>query len=144
VNAGEHAVGLRGPERGPKNITKITWLDATTRNITGITKANPPVVTSNGHGFNNGDLVYIWDVKGMTQVNGKVFTVANKNNNTFQLRNTNGSNYSTFTSNNNTAKVRKCLYDNCNLEVTSNGHGYAVGEYLHITDVEGMPGVNDV
>jgi hypothetical protein len=143
VNAGDHAVGLRGPERGPKNITKVTWLNSTTRNITGITKAYPPVVTSNGHGYNNDDLVYIWDVKGMTQVNGRVFTVANKNNNSFQLKSVNGNNYGTFTSNN-TAKMRKCLHANCTLEVTSNGHGYAVGEYVHMTNVEGMPGVNDV
>src|SRR5687767_11527086 len=37
--------------------------------ITGITKANPGVVTAVAHGYNNGDLIKIFDVVGMTQVN---------------------------------------------------------------------------
>src|SRR5690606_20671268 len=30
VNAGTYAVGMRGPERGPKDITNVTWLHDTT------------------------------------------------------------------------------------------------------------------
>lgn len=53
--------------------------------ITGITKANPPVVTSAGHNLDNDDHVYISEVVGMTEVNGKWFTVANKGTDTFEL-----------------------------------------------------------
>ncbi len=48
--------------------------------IAGITKADPGVVTTSlAHGRSDGDRVLILDVLGMTEVNGQVFTVANKN-----------------------------------------------------------------
>ncbi len=54
-------------------------------NISGITQANPGVVTANSHGYSNGDEVYISGVVGMTQVNGRRFIVANVATNTFEL-----------------------------------------------------------
>lgn len=71
-----------------------------TRTITGITKANPGVVTYTGTDPSNGDHVYISGVVGMTQVNGRRFTVANVNtgSNTFELSGVNTSSYSTYTS----------------------------------------------
>ena len=58
--------------------------------ISAITKANPAVVTSNGHGFINGDFVNISGVVGMTEVNNKTFKVADKTTNTFELQNVDG------------------------------------------------------
>lgn len=55
------------------------------KTITGITQASPAVVTSNGHGFSNGDEVFIDAVVGMTEVNGKRFITANVAANTFEL-----------------------------------------------------------
>lgn len=55
--------------------------------ITAVTKANPAVVTSAGHGFANGDWVKIFDVVGMTELNGRTFKVANVAANTFELTN---------------------------------------------------------
>lgn len=47
------------------------------RPITGITKANPGVLTlPSGHGFLANDVCYISGVAGMTQVNGKAVTLA--------------------------------------------------------------------
>lgn len=43
--------------------------------ITGISKANPGVITAVAHGFSDGDQVKIDDVIGMTDVNNKVFSV---------------------------------------------------------------------
>ena len=54
--------------------------EATTA-ITAITKANPAVVTAASHGLNNGDRVFIGSVGGMTEVNNREFTVANKTTN---------------------------------------------------------------
>ena len=73
------------------------------KTITAITKANPAVVTSNSHGYLNGDFVVISSVAGMTQVNGKTFKVSNKTTNTFELEDVDGtdvntSSYSTYTS----------------------------------------------
>ncbi len=70
----------------------------TAKNITAITKANPAVVTSSSHGFSNGDDVWISGVGGMTRLNGRRFTVANKTTNTFELSGENSSSYDTYTS----------------------------------------------
>lgn len=48
----------------------------TAKNITGATQANPVVITSNAHGFNLGDWVYITGVAGMTQLNGRYFIIS--------------------------------------------------------------------
>lgn len=71
--------------------------------ITGITKANPAVVTVASHGRSNGDEVFIDGVVGMTEVNGKSFIIAGVTANTFQLTdqdgsNVNSTNYTTYTS----------------------------------------------
>lgn len=56
------------------------------KNISGITKANPAVVTANAHGFTNGMEVFITGVGGMKAVNGQFFLVENATANTFQLK----------------------------------------------------------
>lgn len=63
--------------------------------ITGITQANPGVVSALAHGFDNGDIVLITQVKGMTEVNKKWFIVANKVANTFELTDRDGNNVNT-------------------------------------------------
>lgn len=66
--------------------------------ITGITKANPAVVTANAHGFVNGETVMISGVVGMVEVNGNTYTVAGVTANTFQLSGINSSAYTTYVS----------------------------------------------
>ena len=79
-----------------KDKGQITESDVT---VSGITKANPAVVTANGHGFANGDFVILSSVVGMTEVNGKTFKVADKTTNTFELQDVDGTdiNSSAFT-----------------------------------------------
>ena len=60
------------------------------KTITGITQANPAVVTASSHGYSNGDEVVITGVSGMTEVNGKRFLVADKTTNTFELQDKDG------------------------------------------------------
>lgn len=71
---------------------------AATKTITGITQANPAVVTSAAHGYANGDTVFISGVVGMSQVNLGNFTVANAATNTFQLQDTDSSSFVAYTS----------------------------------------------
>ena len=73
------------------------------KTISGITKANPAVVTATSHGYSNGDEVLISGVGGMTEVNGKRFLVADKTTNTFELQDKDGvdinsSSFTTYTS----------------------------------------------
>ncbi|MGB0785832.1 MAG: ubiquitin-activating E1 FCCH domain-containing protein [Alphaproteobacteria bacterium] len=78
--------------------------------ITGATQANPVVVTAASHGFSNGDFVDIKEVKGMTELNGIRYKVANQTTNTFELTdqntgaNINGTAFSAYDS---AGKVRK-------------------------------------
>src|SRR6266705_1531634 len=58
--------------------------------ISGITKANPAVVTDNAHGYANGQWIYISSVNGMTQVNGNYYIIAGAATNTYQLHDLNG------------------------------------------------------
>jgi len=51
----------------------------------GVTGADPGVVTAAAHGYSDGDDVYIVDVVGMSELNQRWFTVANKTTNTFEL-----------------------------------------------------------
>ena len=60
-------------------------IDMPTKTITGITSANPAVVTSNGHGLQNGTKIVISGVVGMTEVNTNTYYVQNTATNTFSL-----------------------------------------------------------
>lgn len=98
VNVGNAADDIRGP------IPDLV-------NITGATKTNPVVVTAPGHGFTNGQTVYITEVKGMTQLNNKKYTVASATTNTFALSGINGGSYSTYTSSGKVGRV--CTSPGC-------------------------------
>lgn len=64
----------------------VTLTADSSATITGITRANPGVVTTSAaHGFSNGDKIYIENVVGMTQVNGLVFTIAGASGSVFNL-----------------------------------------------------------
>lgn len=79
-------------------------------NITGITQANPAVVTAASHGYSNGDRVIITGVLGMVQVNNREFIVANQTTNTFELQttgavNVNSTGYTAYASGGTVAEV---------------------------------------
>jgi hypothetical protein len=78
-----------------------------TQAITGITNANPAVLTYAGaDSYANGAEVYITGVTGMTEVNGRTFTVANVNTgaNTFELLNLNSTDFGVFSAGGTLAK----------------------------------------
>lgn len=71
--------------------------------VTGITKANPAVVTVStgtlaGSGLSNGDKVFFTLMVGMAEVEGIVHTVANISGDTFELSGVDSTSYATFTS----------------------------------------------
>lgn len=76
-----------------------------TTTITGATAANPVVITSNAHGYSNGDRVVIQSVSGMVQLNNREFTVANVAANTYELSGINGTTYTAYTSGGTAGKV---------------------------------------
>ena len=66
--------------------------------LTAATQANPVVVTSAGHGFSDGDEVFVTGVVGMTQLNNRNFVVASAGANTFALQGVDGSAFSAYVS----------------------------------------------
>ncbi|RYF94564.1 MAG: pilus assembly protein TadG [Caulobacteraceae bacterium] len=143
VNLEGNAATARGAITAGKSITAASWATGTAKTITGITKANPAVVSSTSHGFENGDRVYISGVKGMTQVNGKVYTVDGKTTNSFKLLSTNSSNWSSFQSGD-TPRATECQATNCEVVVTSTAHGFANNDWVYITGVGGMTQINNL
>lgn len=61
-------------------------LNTTVRTITAITQAANALITSNAHGYANGDEVYIYSVVGMTELNGQNFIVSDQTANTFKIK----------------------------------------------------------
>jgi hypothetical protein len=61
---------------------------AAAKTITAITAADPGVVTSVAHGYVDGDIVLL-EVEGMVELNNRLFIVANKADDTFELKDQN-------------------------------------------------------
>lgn len=80
------------------NCDYLPLPDSTQATITGITKANPAVVTAPGHPFVNGNTVVIGFVNGMTEINNFNAVVASATANTFALTGVNSTAFSTYTS----------------------------------------------
>jgi hypothetical protein len=66
--------------------------------ITGITQADPAVVTANSHGFEDGWLVKISDVAGMTEINNFIVRVSGKTTNAFNCYDIDSTNFTAYTS----------------------------------------------
>ena len=67
------------------------------KTVTGITAANPPVVSVAAHGYANGDRVLLYDLTGAAELNGRVFEIGSVAAGTFALYRETGSGYSAAT-----------------------------------------------
>jgi hypothetical protein len=109
--------------------------------ITGITKASPPVVTATAHGFVDGDLVTIYDVVGMTELNYRTFVVDQVSADTFHLHDYSltdivGAGYTTYTSGG-YAHHRGVTLTDTQKVLWANWHGYNKGmEFISPQQVE--------
>jgi hypothetical protein len=72
--------------------------DSPSLDITGITKASPPVVTVTAHGLVSGDVVKLHDIVGMTELNDEVAVVNVLNSSTFELLGKDSTSYTTWAS----------------------------------------------
>lgn len=70
---------------------------AAAKTITGITKASPGVVTSVAHGYADGDFILL-TIQGMFQLEGRVFRVDNKTDDTYELEGEDTTLYGDFSS----------------------------------------------
>jgi hypothetical protein len=95
--------------------------------VTAITNAEPPVVTVASHGYSDGDTVVFNGVEGMTEINGREFTIHVA-----------------------TAFVPDTPVGITNITnaspmvVTANGHGYSNGDKIYFDSVLGMTELNAI
>jgi len=145
VNVGSSADQVRGSLTGSRPISDAAWSSSPARRITGATRANPVVITANGHGFSDGDRVRIRSVQGMTQLNNNTYTVEVVNANQFRLKNDSGGNVngSSFNNYNRNGTATRCISQNCEVVVTANSHGLSTNDYVYITGVNGMTQINN-
>lgn len=99
--------------------------------ITGISKANPVVITSVAHGFATDDLVTIYDVGGMVELNNRTYRVVKDTADAIHLHdltdtNINSSNYTTYTSGG-YLNHRGTLITACQKVIQANWHGFNNG-----------------
>ena len=71
---------------------------AVSATITGVTQANPAVVTAASHGFSDGQNVEITGVAGMTELNGNTYVITVIDDDSFSLNNTDSSAFTAYTS----------------------------------------------
>lgn len=148
-----YADSVRGAIAGPKTITGAAWQTGANINISGVTKANPGVVTTAAaHGLVAGNKIWISSVSGMTQLNNKPYIVGTvPTTTTFQLKDYNGTNlnttgYSTYSTSGSDI-ARRCVVatagvNGCEVQVTSAGHGFVNNNYVVISGVAGMTQIN--
>jgi len=98
--------------------------------ITGITQASPGVVTATGHGFIDGDYVYI-EAIGMSQLNEKVVRVSNKTTDTFELEGINTTLFDDFTS----GTVQKVTFGTSITSATSISASGGDFDFIDITTI---------
>jgi len=73
-------------------------LSSTSQAITGATAANPVVLAVTSHPYANGDEIEVNGIVGMTELNGRRFTVANQATNTVELSGEDGTGHTAYTS----------------------------------------------
>jgi len=86
------------------------YVTESAQNVTGITTANPGVITIDGHGWSNGDWVFGENIGGIPALNGLTWIVQNVTTNTFTLTDlfgnvVNTTNWGTYTSGGTFARI---------------------------------------
>ena len=165
VNMGGYAVGARGEPFPAMPVTGAVWSTGASKSIASISQANKAVITSNGHGFLDGDFVWISGISGgrgspkLSALNDRAYRVTGKTTNNFSLEYFNGTSWSTvntngYSSNYSGGTVQKCRLSDCSIIITSPNHGMtafstdtAAGDKerpstVYIAGVEGLTQAN--
>lgn len=119
-------------ERTKGTILRVETARASTKVITGITAANPGVVSAVGNGYSNGDIIYVADVVGMTQVNDRAFVVTSVATDAWTMKGVNTSGYTAYVSGGNGYKVTMTKV----AEVTNITIGGGGSQQIDVTNLE--------
>jgi Flp pilus assembly protein TadG len=164
VYVGSYADVLRGPANGTvitdatwkadiETISAITWKDGAALTVSAATWKNgaaraastiqkvgsQTMVTSSGHGFSDGDFVYLTNADGgFASLNSTVFKVAAAATNTFKLQTTTGIdiNLTGTPASATTGTLQKCYNAACEFMITTSGsHGLALGNTVYLSGI---------
>ena len=125
-----------------KNVdVKMQSAIAAAKTITAISKASPAVVSCTGHGYSNGDIVFVL-AEGMFQVDARVFRVSDVATDTFKLEDENSTEYDDFISGT-VAKVTLATNVTTATTISSSGGDFAMIDKttIHANTRSEMPGL---
>ena len=125
-----------------KNVdVKMQSAIAAAKTITDISKASPAVVSCTGHGYSNGDIVFVL-AEGMFQVDARVFRVSDVATDSFKLEDENSTEYDDFISGT-VAKVTLATNVTTATTITSSGGDFAMIDKttIHQNTRSEMPGL---
>ena len=125
-----------------KNVdVKMQSAIAAAKTITAISKASPAVVSCTGHGYSNGDIVFVL-AEGMFQVDARVFRVSDVATDTFKLEDENSTEYDDFISGT-VAKVTLATNITTATTISSSGGDFAMIDKttIHQNTRSEMPGL---
>lgn len=140
---------------GGKNVSGVSWKNGGAFTISGITKTNSNtrirIQTSSNPGYANGDTVYITGANGsFTGLNGNRYKVADRTTTSpwyYWLQNVGTSTYTTPPAGGSAGSAgtsQRCYDTECNVAITtSSAHTLSVGDFAHITNVNGFTSVNN-
>jgi hypothetical protein len=113
--------------------------------ITNTTQTDPVSITASGHGFDDGDLVEISGIQGMTELNGNHYTVTNATVDGFDLLGVDGTAFGAYFGGGSLYFVRSI--SNVTFPqhgtVTATAHGFVQGDKVKFTGVVGTTELND-
>lgn len=109
--------------------------------ITGLTQANPGVVTATAHGFATGDKIKLASVGGMTQVNNLYFTITVLTADTFSIG-VDTTAYTAYTSGGTATQYG--ITQTSPARVYAAAHGLSNGDLIYISAAAGMTEVNGI
>lgn len=129
-------------ERTKGTKLRVETARAGVKTISGITQANPAVVTADAHGYSAGDIAYLADIGGMISLNDRAFVVANPSTNTFELKGVDSTSLSAYTSGGSAYKVTLTQVAEVN-NLTIGGGGSSQIEVTNFDSeaVEQLPGL---
>ncbi|MBX3502794.1 MAG: hypothetical protein KF889_25395 [Alphaproteobacteria bacterium] len=94
----EQAYALEFGHQTMRVIKDGGYVTEAAQSVVAASNASSGVIEITGHGWSNGDRVYASGIGGMTELNGRYFTVAGATTDTFQLSGVDTSGYGAFTS----------------------------------------------
>jgi Flp pilus assembly protein TadG len=138
AGAGSSAFDLSGENGGGHNSYSSSTNDFATKCETSACEI--VITTSSAHGLETDDYAYVAGAGGMTQINGNVYRVRKIDNTSVALAGVVGTSFGDYSSG---GTITKCKVDNCNVVVSSTGHGFATNDRVYVASVNGMTQINN-